>query len=65
MGSNDILYQLLIHVHLLRQIESLALQQFTLVLLCPLEAFRHLEGIFRLSLTIFEGIPLLRWWEKS
>ena len=60
MGSNDILHQLLVHVHFLRQIKSLPLQQFTFILLRPLEGFRHLEGVFRLSLTIFEGIFLLR-----
>ena len=62
MGSNDVLHQLLVHVHLLRQVEGLAFQQFTLVLPRLLEGFRHLEGVFRLSLTIFEVIVLLRWW---
>lgn len=65
VGSNNVLHQLLIHVHLLRKIESLALQQFTLVLPRSLESFRHLEGVFSLSLTIFERVILLRWWEMS
>lgn len=60
MSGNNILHQLFIYVHLLREIESLALQQLSLILPGPLEGFRHLEGVFRLSLTIFEGILLLR-----
>lgn len=64
MGSNNILHQLLVHVHLLREVESLALQQFTFTLPSSLEGFRHLEGVFSLCLTVFKEEVLLRWGEK-
>ena len=65
MSSNNILHQPLVHVHFLREIKSLALQQYTLILLRPLEGFRHLEGVFRLGLAILEGLVLLRWREMG
>lgn len=62
VSGNDVPHQLLVHIHLLRKIESLALQQCTPALLRSRESFRHLEGVFRLSLAVFEEVVLLRWW---
>ena len=61
MGGYNVLHQPLVHVHLLRQVESHSLQQFTLILLRPLESFLHLEGILLFRLPIFEEVVLFRW----